>query len=98
MKRLKTKAKRVVGLAAVGPHLARLREAEGKFQREIAEAVGVHRNTLARIERGELNPGVRILARLAKRFGVPIESLLEATEARPKRRPGKRPRPKLEGE
>jgi len=98
VKRAKKRPKLVVGLAAIGSHLTRLREAEGKFQAEVARDAGIGRNTLARIERGEMVPGVRALAALAKRFKVPVESLLEATEARPPRRPGKRPRPKLEGE
>jgi putative transcriptional regulator len=46
-------------------------------QQELAERVGVTRQTIVAIERGSYNPSVGLALRLADVFGVPVEALFE---------------------
>ncbi len=54
---------------------ARLRR--GLTQVELAEKVGVHKITISRLERGDRQPSMRMLQRLAKALSVPVTKLLE---------------------
>ena len=46
-------------------------------QAQLAEKVGVHKMTISRLERGDRQPSMRMLQRLAKALGVPVTALLE---------------------
>lgn len=46
-------------------------------QQELAERVGVTRQTILAIERGRYNPSVGLALRIAAVFGVPVEALFE---------------------
>ncbi|MCL7961938.1 MAG: helix-turn-helix transcriptional regulator [marine benthic group bacterium] len=46
-------------------------------QQELAEQVGVTRQTIVSIEKGKYNPSVGLAIRLAKAFGVSVEELFE---------------------
>lgn len=46
-------------------------------QQELADRVGVTRQTILSIERGKYNPSVGLALRLAETFGVPVEQLFE---------------------
>jgi putative transcriptional regulator len=46
-------------------------------QQELADRVGVTRQTILSIERGQYNPSVGLALRLAESFGVPVEALFE---------------------
>ncbi len=46
-------------------------------QVELAEMVGVHKITISRLERGDRQPSMRMLQRLARALGVPMTKLLE---------------------
>ena len=46
-------------------------------QVELAEKMGVHKITISRLERGDRQPSMRMLQRLAKALGVPVTTLLE---------------------
>ena len=46
-------------------------------QVELAEIVGVHKITISRLERGDRQPSMRMLQRLAKALGVSVTRLLE---------------------
>jgi len=46
-------------------------------QQELADAVGVTRQTILAIERGRYNPSVDLALRLGEVFGVPVEVLFE---------------------
>jgi putative transcriptional regulator len=51
-------------------------------QQELADRVGVTRQTVLAIERGSYNPSVGLALRIAAVFGVPVEALFELeTEA-----------------
>jgi len=46
-------------------------------QQELADSVGVTRQTILSIERGRYNPSVGLALRLAEAFGVSVEALFE---------------------
>ena len=59
-------------------HVRRRRAlAVGMTQQELADRVGVARQTIVAIERGKYNPSVALAIRLARIFGVPVEELFE---------------------
>jgi len=54
-----------------------LRERAGLSQEEFAEKVGIHRTYIGGIERGERNPTLITICRLASALGVSPKQLLE---------------------
>lgn len=54
----------------VGANVRRLRKARGLSQEALAGEAGIAMRHLGRIERGEGNPTVSVLARLAEVLGV----------------------------
>gem|GEM_PF-3185547 len=63
-------------LAEVGARLRSLREERGQTQANVAQAVGVHRTYLGRLESGQKNITLGVLYGLADHFGVAAASLL----------------------
>ena len=62
----------------ISNHVRRHRAlADGMTQQELAGRVGVSRQTIVAIEKGHYNPSVALAIRLARVFGVPVESLFE---------------------
>jgi putative transcriptional regulator len=61
-------------------HLRRHREERGLTQEDLAELVGVTRQTIISIERGRYSPSIELALRLARLFGVPVEVLFELDE------------------
>ena len=53
------------------------RQLHDMTQQELADRVGVTRQTILSIERGRYNPSVGLALRLAETFGVPVEELFE---------------------
>ena len=53
------------------------RKARNMKQEELAELVGVRRETISRLEKGQYNPSLRLAYDIAKVFGVPIEDIFE---------------------
>ena len=49
-------------------------------QQDLADRVGVTRQTILSIERGQYNPSVGLAVRLARTFGVAVEVLFEIVE------------------
>ncbi|HEX2202991.1 MAG TPA: helix-turn-helix transcriptional regulator [Longimicrobium sp.] len=69
-------------------NVARLRAARGLTQQELAEVAGMRQPRIAEIERGDANPRLETLARIAGALGVPVDSLLaehddESADAEP---------------
>jgi len=63
---------------AVRNHVRRYRRRhEDMTQQELADRVGVTRQTIVAIERGRYNPSVGLALRLAEVFDVPVEALFE---------------------
>jgi putative transcriptional regulator len=53
------------------------RQLHDMTQQELADRVGVTRQTILSIERGRYNPSVGLALRLADVFDVPVEELFE---------------------
>lgn len=53
--------------------IAMLRAERGISRRELAEALGVHYQTVGYLERGEYSPSLHLALRIAEYFGVAVE-------------------------
>ena len=62
---------------AVGENIKRIRKSKKLSMERLAAESGVSRSMLGQIERGEANPSVAILGKLAAALKVPAEVLLE---------------------
>jgi transcriptional regulator with XRE-family HTH domain len=60
-----------------GARLQRARRRRSWTQAALARKVGVHVMTISRLERGDRQPSMTLLQRLAKALGVPVTALLE---------------------
>jgi putative transcriptional regulator len=58
---------------AVHNRIALLRAEQGVTRRELADALGVHYQTVGYLERGEYNPSLHLALRIAEFFGLPVE-------------------------
>ncbi len=68
---------------SVKNRLRRLRFETGEMtQQDLAVKVGVTRQTILSIERGNYNPSVELALRLARVFGTTVEELFELDEPR----------------
>ncbi len=61
-------------------HVRRHRRVHDMTQQELADRVGVTRQTVFSIEKGRYNPSVGLALRIARVFGVPVETLFELNE------------------
>jgi putative transcriptional regulator len=50
-----------------------LRAERGVSRRDLAEALGVHYQTIGYLERGEYSPSLHLALRIAEYFEVPVE-------------------------
>lgn len=55
--------------------IAVLRADRKVSRRELADALGVHYQTIGYLERGEYSPSLVLALRIAKYFDVPVESV-----------------------
>ena len=53
--------------------IAMLRAERGISRRQLAEALGVHYQTVGYLERGEYSPSLYLAMRIAEHFEVPVE-------------------------
>ncbi|WP_255491660.1 MULTISPECIES: helix-turn-helix transcriptional regulator [unclassified Actinotalea] len=58
---------------AVHNRIAMLRAERGVSRRELADALGVHYQTIGYLERGEYSPSLHLALRIAEYFEVPVE-------------------------
>ncbi|MDI9589181.1 MAG: helix-turn-helix transcriptional regulator [Gleimia sp.] len=65
--------------------IAVMRADRGVSRRELAEALGVHYQTVGYLERGEYAPSLALALQLAQFFDVPVESLFSLEEFPPLR-------------
>jgi transcriptional regulator with XRE-family HTH domain len=66
---------------AFGTAIREKRHALKLSQEELAARCGLHRTYLADVERGQRNPSLVSILRIASGLGVPASDLLAATEA-----------------
>ncbi|HEY8457784.1 MAG TPA: helix-turn-helix transcriptional regulator [Actinopolymorphaceae bacterium] len=55
--------------------IALLRVERGVSRRQLAEALGVHYQTIGYLERGEYSPSLYLALRIAAYFDVPVEAV-----------------------
>lgn len=58
--------------------IAMLRAERGITRRQLAEALGVHYQTVGYLERGEYSPSLYLALRIAEYFEVPVEVIFSA--------------------
>lgn len=56
--------------------------ADGMTQQELAERVGVSRQTILSIERGRYRPSIELALALARVFGVQVEALFQLDDGK----------------
>ena len=61
----------------VGATIRKRREALGLSQEDLAEGASVHRNYIGAVERGESNPSLVKLGKIAKALGLKTSELLK---------------------
>ncbi|MBF6287621.1 helix-turn-helix transcriptional regulator [Nocardia cyriacigeorgica] len=59
--------------------IAMLRAERGISRRELAEALGVHYQTIGYLERGEYSPSLHLALRIAQYFEVAVEVVFSTT-------------------
>jgi len=52
-----------------------LRADRGVSRKDLAEAVGVHPQTIGYVERGEYSPSLALALRIARYFDLPVEAV-----------------------
>ena len=57
-----------------------LREGAGQSQGELAERIGVTRQTVNAIEQGKYSPSLEVAFKIARVFGVPLEQVFRYPE------------------
>lgn len=59
--------------------IAVLRAERGVSRRQLADALGVHYQTIGYLERGEYSPSLYLALRIAEYFEVPVEVVFSTT-------------------
>lgn len=70
-------------LVSFGVAVRRMRKARGWSQEEFADRVGVHRTYMGSMERGERNPSLVNIGRIAAGLSVSLSTLMSEVEGRP---------------
>jgi transcriptional regulator with XRE-family HTH domain len=69
-----------VALDHVGPRLRRVRALRGMTLTGVAEATGISKSTLSRLETGQRRPTLELLLALSQAYRVPLDDLVGAPE------------------
>ena len=62
--------------------LEMLRKEKGVRQEDLAQALGVSRQTVISLEKGKYNPSLALAFRLARYFAMPIEEIFDDSDER----------------
>jgi DNA-binding XRE family transcriptional regulator len=60
--------------------IAMLRAERGISRRDLADALGVHYQTIGYLERGEYSPSLHLALRIAVHFEVPVEVIFSVSQ------------------
>ena len=60
--------------------LEELRKQRAIRQEDLAQALGVSRQTVISLEKGKYNPSLALAFKLARYFGLPIESIFDDSD------------------
>ena len=66
--------------------LEELRKQRGIRQEDLAQALGVSRQTVISLEKGKYNPSLALAFRLARYFAMPIEEIFDDSDEQKSRR------------
>lgn len=69
----------MAGPETVHNRIAMLRAERGISRRQLADALGVHYQTVGYLERGEYSPSLHLALRIAAYFEVPVEVIFSLT-------------------
>jgi putative transcriptional regulator len=61
-------------------HLEELRKQRGIRQEDLAQALGVSRQTVISLEKGKYNPSLSLAFKLARYFGLSIEDIFDDSD------------------
>lgn len=64
--------------------LEALRRERGIRQEDLAQALGVSRQTVISLEKGRYDPSLKLAFRLSRYFALPIEAIFDDTDERKK--------------
>ena len=65
-----------MGKNLVGNHIRRLRFNQNEMtQQQLADKVGVTRQTIVSLEKGNYSPSLELAFRIARAFGLPLEEV-----------------------
>ena len=62
--------------------LEALRKERGVRQEDLAQALGVSRQTVISLEKGKYNPSLSLAFKLARYFAMPIEEIFDDSDER----------------
>ena len=62
--------------------LEELRRARGVRQEDVAQALGVSRQTVISLEKGKYNPSLALALRIGRYFAMPIEEIFDDSDER----------------
>jgi putative transcriptional regulator len=68
---------------AVHNRLSVLRAERGWSRQRLADALGVHHQTIGYLERGDYNPSLELALRIAELFTLPIEAIFSLRPFKP---------------
>ena len=63
--------------------LEQLRKQRAIRQEDLAQALGVSRQTVISLEKGKYNPSLALAFKLARYFGLPIEDIFDDSDEYP---------------
>ena len=67
-------------LTQLGMRIRYLRKQKGMSQLDLALESDVNKNYISDLERGERNPTVKVLEKIAKAFGISLEELFKGIQ------------------
>jgi transcriptional regulator with XRE-family HTH domain len=60
----------------VGQNIKKIREQKNLMQKEVAAAADIHTSNYSKIEKGEREPSIEALDKIARLFGITIDELI----------------------
>lgn len=67
-------------MVKIKTNLKQYRESKGITQKELADQVGIRRETIVHLEQNKYNPSLELALKLARLFEVSVESLFALSE------------------
>ncbi len=64
-----------MGVEGFTCYLKRCRQLKGLTQEQLADLVGVRRETIIRLEKAQYNPSLKLAIDISRAVGVPIEEI-----------------------